>query len=189
MAALAFNDPAVIAEVTTQFEAYERALLSNDVDALTNFFWDSPHAIRYGVNEHLYGAEAIAEFRKSRVINFTDRTPLRTTVLAFGADTAVTMYEYSVKVFAQSRHGRQTQVWVRVPDAGWRIAAAHVSNTPPSPSWSGYVEQASAALKLPVDPSHRAGVAINLERAAAIAAPLLAFPLPDSLEPAAVFTP
>jgi len=137
---LVFNDPAIIAEITAQFDDYERALLANDVDALTNFFWDSPDAIRYGINEHLYGAAAIAEFRKNRVINFSDRTPLRTTVLAFGADTAVTMYEYTVKVFGQSRHGRQTQVWVRVPDTGWRIAAAHVSNTPAAPSWPGYVE-------------------------------------------------
>ncbi|MGC4075362.1 MAG: DUF3225 domain-containing protein [Nibricoccus sp.] len=189
MAALAFNDPAVIAEVTAQFDLYERALLANDVDALTAFFWDSPHAIRYGVNEHLYGATAIAEFRKNRVINFTDRTPLRTTVLAFGTDTAVTMYEYSVKVFGQPRHGRQTQVWIRVPEAGWRIAAAHVSNTPPAPSWSGYVEQASFALGLSIDAAHRTGVAQNLGRAATIAAPLLAFPLPDDLDPAHVFTP
>jgi ketosteroid isomerase-like protein len=187
--ALAINEPSVIAEVSARFHDYERALLSNDVEALTGFFWDSPHAIRFGVNEHLYGADAIAEFRKSRVINFTDRTPLRTTILAFGTDTAVTMYEYTVTVLGQSRHGRQTQVWVRVPDTGWRIAAAHISNTPPSPSWHGYADQAAAALGLTIAPAHRAGVAQNLERAAAIAAPLLAFPLPDDLEPAHVFTP
>jgi ketosteroid isomerase-like protein len=186
---LPFNDPTVIAEVTAEFEAYERALLANDVDALTGFFWDSPDAIRYGVNEHLYGAAAIAEFRKNRVINFTDRTPLRTTVLAFGADTAVTMYEYTVNLSGQPRHGRQTQVWIRVPDLGWRIAAAHVSNTPPAPSWPGYIDQAAAALRLPIDPAFKPGVALNLERTAAIASPLLAFPLPDSLEPAHVFTP
>jgi hypothetical protein len=186
---LAFNDPAVIDEVTERFHEYERALLGNDIDALNGFFWDSPQAIRFGVNEHLYGAEAIADFRKNRVINFTDRTPLRTTILAFGADTAVTMYEYTVKVTGQSRHGRQTQVWIRVPGIGWRIATAHVSNTPPTPSWFGYADQASAALGLTLDPAHRPGVVQNLERASVIAAPLLAFALPDDLEPAHVFTP
>ena len=186
---LAFNDPSVIAEVTAQFEAYERALLGNDVDALTAFFWDSPHAIRFGLNEHLYGAEAIAEFRKNRVINFRDRTPLRTTVQAFGVDTAVTQYEYTVVLAGQLRHGRQTQVWIRVPDTGWRIASAHVSNTPPAPSWPGYIEQMSAALRLPLSAAQREGTALNLERAATIVAPLLAFSLPDDLEPAHVFTP
>jgi ketosteroid isomerase-like protein len=186
------NDPAVIAEVTALFHDYERALLGNDVDALTRFFWDSPHAIRFGVNEHLYGADAIAQFRKNRVINFTDRQPLRLSVQAYGTDVATTMYEYTVKVMGQLKHGRQTQVWIRLPEAGWRIAAAHVSNaltTPPSPaSWPAYVDQTAGALGLTIDPSHREGVVQNLQRAAAIAAPLLAFHLPDEAELAHVFT-
>ena len=188
-----FNDPAVIAEVTALFNDYERALLANYVDALTGFFWDSPDAIRYGLNEHLYGADAIALFRKNRVINFANRLPLRTTVLAFGPDTAVTMYEYTLTVAGQPRHGRQTQVWVRVPAVGWRIAAAHVSNaltSPPAPaSWSAYVDQTSAALGLTIAADHRPGVILNLERTAAIVAPLLAFPLPDETELAHLFTP
>ncbi len=60
------NDPATHAEVTAQFEAYEKALVTNDVAALDAFFWASPHAIRYGATENLYGAEEIAAFRAAR---------------------------------------------------------------------------------------------------------------------------
>ena len=42
-------------------------------------------------------------------------------------------------------------------------------------------------LSLPLDPAHRPGVMQNLQRSAAIAAPLLAFTLPASAEPAPTF--
>ena len=52
------NAPDVVAELGVLHDAYERALAANDVPALTAFFWDSPHTVRYGVGEHLYGAGA-----------------------------------------------------------------------------------------------------------------------------------
>src|SRR4029077_21219846 len=60
------NDPAVVAEVAALHEAYEEALIGNDVEKLTGFFWDSPDALRFGVAESLYGAEKILAFRKAR---------------------------------------------------------------------------------------------------------------------------
>lgn len=187
------NDPTVIAEITTLHDAYERALAANDIPALNAFFWDSPHIVRYGVNEHLYGAEAVAAYRQGHTPVFTERKLLRRTVVAFGPDFASVMSELSQKVVGQLRHSRQSQVWARLPDVGWKVVSAHVSNaltTPPAPgSWDAYADQAAAALGLPLDPAHRLGVVQNLQRSAAIAVPLLAFALPDSTEPAPVFAP
>jgi ketosteroid isomerase-like protein len=185
------NDPAVVAEVTARCEAYEQALVTNDVAALTAFFWDSAQAVRFGVGEQLYGAEAISAFRQNRVINFTDRRPLRLTVLAIGQDVAVAMLEFYVVVGGQSRHGRQTQVWTRFSPTVWRIVSAHVSHaaTPALPAWQAYAERVGHAIQLPLDPEHLPGVSENLRRAAEIAAPLLDFALPPEIEQAPVFTP
>ena len=47
------NLPEVVAEVRAQFDRYERALTSNDIDTLNELFWDSPYTIRYGIGEQL----------------------------------------------------------------------------------------------------------------------------------------
>ena len=60
------NDPTTLAQVTAAFASYEQALLANDLAALDSLFWNSPHTLRYGVGENLYGFVAIAEFRKNR---------------------------------------------------------------------------------------------------------------------------
>ena len=57
------NRPEVLAEVNAAFDAYERALVSNDVATLDRLFFDSPHTLRYGATENLYGYEAIRAFR------------------------------------------------------------------------------------------------------------------------------
>jgi hypothetical protein len=186
------NAPAVVAELTALHDAYERALAANDVAALTAFFWDSPHIVRYGVNEHLYGAESLAAYRQASKPVFTERTLLRRAILAIGEDTASIMCELSQKVFGQPRHSRQSQVWVRFPGLGWKIVSAHVSNALTAPagsaSWDAYVDQSAAALGLPLDPAHRPGVIQSLQRTSAIAAPLLAFAVPGDADIAPVFT-
>jgi hypothetical protein len=82
---------------------------------------------------------------------------------------------------------------VLFPEIGWKIVAAHVSNAlvgpPQAGSWEGYADQVSAALRLPLSPDHRLGVAQNLQRAAAIAAPLLALELSSASEAAPIFAP
>lgn len=188
---IAFNLPSVVAEVTARCEAYERALVANDVAALQDFFWDSPHAIRFGVGEQLYGADAISAFRAQRVINFSRREVLRLTVLALGADVASAMLEFIVQVEGRGeRRGRQTQVWARIPDVGWRVVSAHVSHQlQPADPWENYTDAASAAIGLPLPSDYRAAVVQNLRRAATIAAPLLNFELPAGTESAPVFTP
>jgi hypothetical protein len=188
------NDPAVLSEIAALHDRYERALADHDVAALQDFFWDSPEVVRYGVNEHLYGADAITAYRQNTVAPpFTDRRLLRRAITTYGPDTASVMCELSQLVAGQPRHSRQSQTWIRFPDVGWKIVAAHVSNAllaPPSTAaWDAYADQAAAALGLPISPAHRPGVVQNLQRAAAIAAPLLAFTFPSEVEPAPVFTP
>lgn len=118
------NDPVTLAEVAERFEAYERALGSNDLAKLDCFFWDSPHALRYGVGENLIGIDMIRAFRKARAGGSPPRTLHNTVITTWGRDFATTNTEF--RRINGSRTGRQTQVWVRMPE-GWRIVAGHVS--------------------------------------------------------------
>jgi hypothetical protein len=52
-----------------------------------------------------------------------------------------------------------------------------------------YVDAAAALIGLPLDPAHRPGIVLNLERIAQMAALVMAFPLPEETEPAPVFEP
>jgi hypothetical protein len=184
------NAPAIVAEIVALHDAYERALIANDVDALTHFFWESPQVVRFGVSEHLYGADAITAYRRNYAPPFSERKLLRRTIVTLGADTASVMCELAQTVHGQPRHSRQSQVWARFPDLGWKIISAHVSNAlGPAPEiWEAYTDRAAAVLGLPLAPAHRPGVVQNLTRAADLAAPLLAFPFPAETEPAPVFT-
>jgi hypothetical protein len=191
------NDPAVVAAVEAVSDAYERALLDNDVEALTGFFWDSPHALRFGVAEELYGVEAIAEFRKARKAAFLDRKTLRRDVVTLGTDLAMVTIEFEIVAFGNPRHGRQSQVWVQLPGDGWRVVSAHVSHrvTPQNAAAFNaddagpFAAAAAALLDVPIEPAHRQGVAFNLGVMARIAGPLMAIDLPDSAEPAPRFIP
>ncbi|WP_207461611.1 oxalurate catabolism protein HpxZ [Azospirillum sp. SYSU D00513] len=120
----AINLPDVLAEVTAAFERYERALVGNDVAVLDELFWDSPHTVRYGAGENLYGYEAIAAFRKARPSAGLDRTLRNTVITSYGRDMATASTEFLRP--GTERVGRQSQSWVRMPQ-GWRIVAAHVS--------------------------------------------------------------
>lgn len=188
---LSLNDPQVLAEVSALHDAYERALISNDVASLNASFWNSPDVVRFGVSEHLYGADAIAAYRQDSPPVLLDRRVTRRTIVAFGSDMASVMCELSQTVAGQPRHSRQSQLWVRFPEAGWKIVAAHVSHALPSNAdqWSPYVDRAARAIDLKIDSAHRPGVVQNLQRAAALAAPLMDFKLPDSADLAPVFTP
>jgi hypothetical protein len=52
---------------------------------------------------------------------------------------------------------------------------------------AAYVDAAAALIGLPLDPAHRAGVILNMQRIAEMAALVMSFPLPDGVEPAPVF--
>lgn len=121
---LEINLSDVLAEVTDVCERYERALVSNDVAELDALFWCSPHTLRYGVTENLYGHGAIAAFRAARPSSGLARAVLKTVITTYGRDFATCNLEFQR---AGSPHtGRQSQTWVRT-DAGWRVVAAHVS--------------------------------------------------------------
>ncbi|MBD1912748.1 MULTISPECIES: oxalurate catabolism protein HpxZ [unclassified Leptolyngbya] len=116
------NLPEVLAEVTAAFERYEAALVSNDVAVLDELFWNSPHTIRYGATENLYGYEAIANFRQGRSpLNLT-RTLQNTVITTYGHDFATANTEF----VRSGKSGRQSQTWMRTPE-GWRVVSAHVS--------------------------------------------------------------
>lgn len=121
------DDPAVLAEVTAHFHAYEQALMGNDVAALNAFFWEDPRTTRYGIADRQWGhAELVAYRQATPAPDFTRRLEhLR--VQAFGPDLAVAQVEF-VRSDTALR-GFQTQTWVRLPE-GWRIVSAHVSMIP-----------------------------------------------------------
>ncbi len=122
---MTIDDPATRAEVEAAFADYERALVSNDVDALDRFFLPSERAIRYGVGENLYGYEAIRAFRAARSPAGLARRLEKTEIVAYGRDCAIAATLFR-RENAPGKVGRQMQTWVRFPE-GWRIVAAHIS--------------------------------------------------------------
>ena len=118
--------PDVLAEVTAQFARYEAALVSNDVAVLDELFRNDSRTLRYGINENLYGYEAIMGFRAARSPMGLMRRTARTVITTYGCDAAVASTLFYRDAWAGSRVGRQMQTWVRFPE-GWRIVAAHVS--------------------------------------------------------------
>ena len=120
----AVNLPAVVAEVAAMSDIYERALVDNDVARLDALFWDSPHTLRYGATENLYGYAEIQAFRAARPSAGLAREVTRREITTFGTDHAVVNVEF--RRAASDRIGRQSQTWVRVAE-GWRVVAAHVS--------------------------------------------------------------
>lgn len=119
------NRPEIVAEVRAAFEAYEAALMANDLDGLDAAFWASPHTVRYGVAEVLHGIEAIRAFRAARPAAGLLRTLEDTVITTFGRDFATASTTYR-RANSPGRLGRQQQTWARLPE-GWRVVAAHVS--------------------------------------------------------------
>jgi len=118
------NLPDVLAEVTTAVERYEAALVSNDVQVLDTLFWNSPHTLRYGAGENLYGYDEIRAFRAQRSPQGLAREVMRTVITTYGQDFATANLEFQRE--GSTRIGRQSQTWMRTPQ-GWRVVAAHVS--------------------------------------------------------------
>jgi len=121
---LEINIPEVVTEVTAAFARYERALIANDVAELDTLFWDSPHTLRFGIAENLYGHAAIASFRTGRPAMDLTRRLINTVITTYGRDVATANTEF--QRIGATITGRQSHVWLRT-EQGWRIAAAHVS--------------------------------------------------------------
>jgi len=118
------NDPTVLAEMIAAVDAYEAALMANDVAALDGFFRDAAETVRYGVAENLYGFAQIAAFRIGRAGGSPPRLRLRTEITTFGRDCAIANVEFLREGAKQP--GRQSQTWIRT-EKGWKIVSAHVS--------------------------------------------------------------
>jgi hypothetical protein len=117
--------PEVVAEVRSAFDAYEKALVSNDVETLDALFRRDPRTIRYGVGENLYGYAEIEAFRAARSPAGLSRALSRTVITTYGRDFALASTLFH-RASAAGKVGRQMQTWVRFDD-GWRVVAAHVS--------------------------------------------------------------
>jgi hypothetical protein len=117
--------PDVVAEVTAQFERYEKALVANDVAVLDELFHDDARTLRYGIGENLYGYGAITAFRAARSPVGLMRRTAKTVITTYGRDTAVASTLF-YRDTAPGKVGRQMQTWVRFGQ-GWKIVAAHVS--------------------------------------------------------------
>lgn len=118
------DDPVVRAEVNAAFDAYEKALVGNDIAALNRWFWDDERTLRYGASENLTGHAQIAQFRAARPSAGLAREVLQRHVVTFGKQYAVANIVF--RRSGEPRIGRQSQSWVRFSD-GWKVVAAHVS--------------------------------------------------------------
>ena len=123
------NDPEIVAELAAIYPKYEAALMANDADTLTRMFWASPHAMRFGATENLYGIDEIEAFRKGRSPANLARTVRRLEIVTFGRDFGSVTLEFERHANGKIISGRQSQVWVRLAE-GWRIVSAHVSALP-----------------------------------------------------------
>ncbi|MBL8329300.1 MAG: oxalurate catabolism protein HpxZ [Rubrivivax sp.] len=121
------NLPDIHAEVSAVFARYEDALVHNKVEVLDELFWASPHTVRFGIAEDLYGIEAIRAFRNARSPQGLQRRLMNTVITTYGTDFATAMTEFRRE--GGNKLGRQAQTWARVTAGpqGWRVVAAHVS--------------------------------------------------------------
>ena len=123
------NDPEVVAELSALYPRYEDALVNNDVDTLMSMFWAGAQVMRFGATENLYGPEELEAFRKARPAANLARTVTRLDIVSFGRNFASITLEFERTSVTGTVRGRQSQVWVRMPE-GWRIVQAHVSLLP-----------------------------------------------------------
>jgi hypothetical protein len=123
---LEINVPPVLAELIAAFDAYEHALVSDDIEALNNCFWRSSATTRYGIreSERQYGHAAIAEFRIRHGALNQVRTLRNRQITTFGHEFGTASTEFVMA--GSDRIGRQSQTWVRF-DGVWKIVSAHVS--------------------------------------------------------------
>jgi Protein of unknown function (DUF3225) len=125
------DNPALLAEVTAAFHAYERALMADDIPAMDALFHDAPTTNRYGVGEVLYGIDAIREFRRGRG-GSPQRTLGKVAITVYGASETGAFATADAEFFREgsAQRGRQTQSWVKFPSGaygGWKVVSAHVS--------------------------------------------------------------
>jgi len=132
----ALPEAAIPADLRAAFDAYERAIMANDLDALDSFFAPGPDTLRGDPAGLLVGHDAISGFRSlrggvpPREITDVHYRPLSGGGKGESRDGDVALL-LSVSRFVGGGRGLQTQVWQRI-DGRWLITAAHVApRTPP----------------------------------------------------------
>ena len=95
-----------------------------DIVTLNTMFHDSPFTVRYGVDEAVYGADAIAASRRARGTPLRRRRIDREVVATYGRHFATIDAEFVRDESGQ--RGRLSLAWVRFVD-GWKIVSTHLS--------------------------------------------------------------
>ena len=128
------NIPEVVAEVRELFERYEQALETKDVDGARCDLLEQPahHPLR-APRERL----RLRSIHKHRVARppgpgIKERR-IRLEILTLGRDLATVNLEFKVR--GHDLVGRQSQTWVRFPEHGWKVVAAHVSTVSEKSFW------------------------------------------------------
>ncbi|BAK35219.1 putative amidase [Microlunatus phosphovorus NM-1] len=109
-------------ELLAAFEAYERAILANDLEALDAAFARRATTMRADAAGLLVGHEAISDFRGLRG-GVPPREIVRLETRVLGPDVVLLV---SVSRYRDGGQGVQTQIWEQV-DGQWLITAAHVT--------------------------------------------------------------
>ena len=131
---LQVNRQEIVDEIRSLFEAYETALINKDVEVLDNSFWDSEHTIRYAMHENGYGFDEIHQHRVSRKKGpGIKEERRRLEILTLGDSFATVNLEFKIR--GTEDIGRQSQTWVKFPNTGWKVVAAHVSTMEKAPRW------------------------------------------------------
>lgn len=112
----------VPANLLEAFEAYERAIIANDLDALDAAFAPGDETMRGDAAGLLVGHDAISAFRGVRG-GVPARTIERIEYRELAPDVALLV---SISRYVGGGTGLQTQVWQRF-DGRWLITAAHVT--------------------------------------------------------------
>ncbi|KAA9166117.1 DUF3225 domain-containing protein [Amycolatopsis acidicola] len=122
--ALEVNCPVPVPDgLLAAFDAYETALLANDVEALDRLFAPGPDTVRGDGKVLLVGHDSIAGFRSGRKVIPTRRVA-RLLVRPAGTDAALVMA--STVEPATGATGLQTQLWHHIAGE-WKVTAAHVT--------------------------------------------------------------
>jgi Asp-tRNA(Asn)/Glu-tRNA(Gln) amidotransferase A subunit family amidase len=114
------------AELLSAFWRYDRALLANDLPAISELFAPGPDTLRGDGRQLLVGYDAITRFRAARAripTRAVDR--LHVQLISDGAALLVACTRDG------EARGMQTQLWQR-KGTTWLITAAHVTNAVPS---------------------------------------------------------
>lgn len=118
------------------FWRYDAALLGNEKAVLDELFLPGAETLRGDGRNLLVGHDAISGFRSARAAIPT-RAIAELHVRVLGGDSVLIMARTVDRGGGSAAHGAatglQTQLWRRT-EAGWRVAAAHVSLPAPPPS-------------------------------------------------------